>query len=290
MVKERTKIYFLSDIHLGSVSHLKNGVGGDSLSIVDKFPSKVGSDKDIYPEHEIERKLCRWIDSVKHNAKAIYLLGDIFDYWFEYKNVVPRGFVRFMGKIAEITDAGIEVHFFIGNHDIWTTDYLQKECGMIVHREPLVCDLYGKKFFLAHGDGLGDRSKSFKVIRSLFHSSFCRKLFANIHPRWAVSFAHKWSAHSRETGALHDYLGEDKEYLVIFAKNQLKLAPNINYFVFGHRHILLDLKIASDSRVIILGDWITHFSYAVFDGENMSLEIFEDNSPAELQPIISTAF
>lgn len=275
MAEERKKIYFLSDIHLGSVAHKKSRAGGYTSSIIETASSKMNRGSDVYPEHNIERKLCSWLDSIKNNAKAIYLLGDIFDYWFEYKHVVPRGFVRFLGKIAEITDSGVEVHFFIGNHDIWITDYLQKECGMIVHREPLVCDLYGKKFFLAHGDGLGDKSKSFKVIRSIFHSSFCRKLFATIHPRWAVSFAHKWSAHSRETGALHDYLGEDKEYLVAFAKNHLKLAPNINYFIFGHRHILLDLKIAADSRVIILGDWITHFSYAVFDGENMSLEAYE---------------
>jgi len=275
MAEQKKKIYFLSDTHLGSVSHKKSGAGIALNSLV-SVPSKVCKEDDLHFEHEIERKLCRWIDSVKDDARAIYLLGDIFDYWFEYKNVIPRGFTRFLGKIAEITDSGIEVHFFIGNHDIWLTDYLQKECGMIIHREPLVCDLFGKKFFLAHGDGLGDRSKSFKVIRALFHSKLCRKLFATIHPRWAVSFAHKWSAHSRETGVLSNYLGEDKEYLVLFAKNQLKIAPNINYFIFGHRHIMLDLKIATDSRVLILGDWITHFSYAVFDGENTTLEVFED--------------
>lgn len=272
MDNNRNKIYFLSDIHLGSVSHLKKYENSD-LCLVSPQRSK---EKELYPEHEIERKVCRWIDSVKHNAKAIYLLGDIFDYWFEYKNVVPRGFVRFLGKIAEVTDLGVEVHFFIGNHDIWLTDYLQKECGMIVHREPLVCELYGKKFFLAHGDGLGDRSRSFKIIRAFFHSKVCRKLFAGIHPRWTVSFAHKWSSHSRETGKMADYLGEDKEYLVQFAKKQLEIAPNINYFMFGHRHILLDLQIAANSRVIILGDWISHFSYAAFDGERFTLELFEN--------------
>lgn len=275
MEKEKKKVYFLSDAHLGSVSHKKN-TGGSTSSITPMSSSEAKDSNDLYPEHEIERKLCRWLDMVKSDAQAIYLLGDIFDYWFEYKNVVPRGFVRFLGKIAELTDAGIEVHFFIGNHDIWVTDYLQKECGMIVHRGPLVRDIQGSKFFLAHGDGLGDRSKSFKVIRKLFHSSLCRKLFATIHPRWAISFAHKWSAHSRETGTLADYLGEDREYLVLFAKQQLKMSSNINFFVFGHRHIMLDLKIASECRVVILGDWITYFSYGVFDGENFSLEIFED--------------
>ena len=128
-----------------------------------------------FPQHEVERKLCRWLDMVKQDAQAVYLLGDIFDYWFEYRNVVPRGFVRFLGKVAELTDMGIEVHFFIGNHDIWVTDYLQKECGMIVHVQPLVKEIFGKKFFLAHGDGLGDDSASFKILRSVFHSKICRK-------------------------------------------------------------------------------------------------------------------
>ncbi len=272
MDNQRKKIYFLSDTHLGSVSHYNNYKNSGSVS-----SSKENKDNEYFAEHEVERKLCRWIDSIKSDAKAIYLLGDIFDYWFEYKNVIPKGFVRFLGKIAEITDSGIEVHFFIGNHDIWVTDYLEKECGMIIHLQPLVCDIYGKKFFLAHGDGLGDKSKSFKVIRSIFHSKLCRKLFANIHPRWAVSFAHKWSSHSRETGAMVDYLGEDKEYLILFAKEDLKIAPNINFFIFGHRHILLDLMISAQSRVVILGDWLSHYSYAVFDGDNLTLELFENN-------------
>ncbi|MFR9166446.1 MAG: UDP-2,3-diacylglucosamine diphosphatase [Dysgonomonas sp.] len=275
MAESRTKVYFLSDAHLGSLSHRKKVSGIESTAL--PLPSRLKEKDEYFPEHEVERKLCRWLDMVKEDAKTIYLLGDIFDFWFEYKNVVPRGFVRFLGKIAEITDSGVEVHFFIGNHDIWITDYLQKECGMIVHRGPLVCDIYGKKFFLAHGDGLGDNSKSFKFIRTLFHSNICRKLFATIHPRWAVSFAHKWSNHSRETGDLADYLGEDKEHLVLFAKNHLKTAPNINYFLFGHRHILLDLKIAPECRVVILGDWINYFSYAVFDGNDLTVEVFEDS-------------
>lgn len=264
----------MSDVHLGSVSHKKKVSSLASTTL--PLPSRIKDKDDYFPEHEIERKLCRWIDSVKDDAKAIYLLGDVFDYWFEYKNVVPRGFVRFMGKIAEITDSGVEVHFFVGNHDVWITDYLEKECGMIVHTEPLVCDLDGKKFFLAHGDGLGDKSKSFKIIRALFHNKFCRKMFAAIHPRWTVSFAHKWSNHSRITGNIIDYLGEDKEYLISFAKEHLKVAPHINYFIFGHRHILIDLKIAPACRVVILGDWINYFSYAVFDGENLSLNLFEE--------------
>lgn len=264
------KIYFLSDVHLGSAYH-KQGVQQQTVTSLPGVKFKTRR----LPEHDIERKICRWFDEVKTDAKAIYLLGDIFDYWFEYKNVVPRGFTRVLGKISELTDSGIEVHFFIGNHDIWVTDYLQTECGMIVHLEPLVADIYGQKFFLAHGDGLGDDSMAFKFIRSIFHSKICRKPFAAIHPRWTIAFAHAWSRHSRSTGAMPDYMGEDKEHLVLFAKKQLQMSPNINYFVFGHRHIMLDLMIASKSRVVILGDWLQFFSYAVFDGENMSLEVFE---------------
>lgn len=277
MEGERKNIYFLSDLHLGSISHYKKSETNNSRTSSSVIERGIPNTKSSYnPEHEIERKLCRWFDSVKHNAKEIYLLGDIFDFWFEYKTVVPRGFTRFLGKVSEMTDMGITIHFFIGNHDIWLSDYLEKECGVIVHTEPLVRDIAGKKFFLAHGDGLGDNSKSFKIIRSIFHSKFCRKLFANIHPRWAVTFAHKWSNHSRETGGLENYLGEDKEHLVLFAKKHLQIAPTINYFIFGHRHILLDLKIAPESRVIILGDWITYYSYAVFDGNELTLEIFEE--------------
>lgn len=263
------KIYFLSDFHLGAGYHLakakENGV---------VFPD--GVDPMLYASHEVERKLCRWLDSVKQDAKAIYLLGDIFDYWFEYKDVVPRGFTRFLGKVAELTDSGIEVHFFIGNHDIWVTDYLQKECGMIVHTDTYVGDLLGKMFFLDHGDGLGDDSKSFRIIRSIFHNKFLRWLFAGIHPRWTVGFAHAWSNHSRATGGVADYMGEDKEFLIKYAKQKIKEEPDINFFIFGHRHILLDLMITKTSRIVFLGDWMSYFSYAVFDGENLELRLFEE--------------
>ncbi len=273
-MSERKKIYFLSDVHLGAVAHNNKAISSDSLTL----PGVSKNTRTNTPNHDIERKLCRWFDMVKSDAKTIFLLGDIFDFWFEYKYVVPRGFTRVLGKIAELTDSGIEIHFFIGNHDIWVTDYLQQECGMIVHTQPLVRDIYGKKFFLAHGDGLGDDSKSFKIIRYLFHNKFCRKAFANLHPRWALAIAHRWSYHSRLTGEMTGYLGEDKEHLVLFAKEQLKIAPNINFFVFGHRHILLDLMLSQSARIVILGDWITYFSYGVFDGENFSLEIFEEQS------------
>jgi UDP-2,3-diacylglucosamine hydrolase len=166
----------------------------------------------------------------------------------------------------------VEVHFFIGNHDIWLTDYLSKECGMILHFEPFIKEMGGKSFFLAHGDGLGDQSRSFHLLRKIFHSRFLRSCFSAIHPRWTLPLAHAWSNSSRLNGGIADYLGEEKEYLIRFSKQLLKELPAINYFIFGHRHILLDLPIAAESNVVILGDWVTYFSYAVFDGERVKLE------------------
>lgn len=243
------KIYFLSDAHLGAKTH------SNSL--------------------EAERKLCRWLDFVKSDADSIYLLGDIFDYWFEYKYVVPRGHTRLLGKLAEISDSGVKVHFFIGNHDIWITDYLSTECGMILHTEPSITEIQGKKFYLAHGDGLGDDSKSFYLLRKAFHSKFLQKCFSAIHPRWTIPLAHAWSSDSRKKGGYIDYLGEENEYLIRFSKEKIKEIPDINYFIFGHRHILLNLPLTDHNRVVILGDWIKLFSYAVFDGETLQLECWE---------------
>ena len=245
----RNKIYFLSDVHLGSSWH------ANSI--------------------DVERKLCRWFDMVKHDAKEIYLLGDIFDYWFEYKNVVPRGFTRLLGKLSELTDSGIPIYFFIGNHDIWVTDYLSTECGLIVERKPVIKTMSGKVFFLAHGDGLGDESAQFKFIRKIYHNKFLRVLYASIHPRWTMAFARRWSDYSRMTGEIVPYMGEDKEHLIQFAKETLKDSPEINYFIFGHRHIMLNLPLKEDSYVVMLGDWMSLFSYAVFDGDEVELKQFE---------------
>ena len=244
----KQNIYFLSDAHLGSPSH------EDSI--------------------ETERKLVCFFDQIKEDAKAIYLVGDMFDYWFEYKNVVPRGFTRFLGKLSELTDSGIEVHFFIGNHDIWLTDYLQNECGLIIHREPMTTQLNGKKFYIAHGDGLGEKSWSARMLRKIFHSQFLRFLFAGIHPRWSVGFAHKWSAHSRRTGGVSEFLGEEREFLIQYAQSKIKEEPDIDYFIFGHRHILIDYPLPQGAHVIHLGDWMNHFSYALFDGKEVKLLSF----------------
>lgn len=242
-------IYFLSDAHLGS--------------------------RAIPHGRMHERRLVNFLDSIKHKAAAIYMLGDMFDFWYEYKMVVPRGYTRFLGKISELTDLGVEVHFFIGNHDIWCSDYLEKECGITLHRQPLTTEIYGREFYLAHGDGLGDPDKKFKFLRAMFHNRFLQKAFSTIHPRWSIDFGLSWAKHSRlkhDNEGDPEYLGEQNEHLVIYSKEYLQTHPEINFFIYGHRHIELDLMLSKSSRVLILGDWIKLFTYAVFDGENLFLE------------------
>lgn len=242
-------IYFLSDAHLGSLA--------------------------IEHSRTQERRLVNFLDQIKDKAAAIYLLGDMFDFWYEFKTVVPKGYTRFLGKLSELTDMGVEIHFFTGNHDIWCDDYLEKECGLIIHKKPLTTELYGKEFYLAHGDGLGDPDKKFQFLRSLFHNKILQALYSCIHPRWSIAFGLNWAKHSRlkrENGKEPDYMGEDKEYLVLYTKEYLKSHPDINYFIYGHRHIELDLQLSKTSRVLILGDWISLFTYAVFDGEHLFME------------------
>lgn len=242
-------IYFLSDAHLGSRA-IKHG-------------------------RTQERRLVRFLDSIKEKAGAVYLLGDMFDYWYEYKLVVPKGYTRFLGKLSELTDLGVEVHFFIGNHDIWAYDYLEQECGVIVHRKPVTVELGDKLFYLAHGDGLGDPNPTFKFLRSVFHNRLCQRLFSALHPRWGMELGLTWAKHSRLKHEAEDpprYLGEDKEYLVLYAKDYLREHPDVNFFLFGHRHIELDLMLSRTARILILGDWVTLFTYAVFDGNQLWME------------------
>lgn len=244
-------VYFLSDAHLGS--------------------------RAIEHSRTQERRLVNFLDHIKDKADAVYLLGDMFDFWFEYKTVVPKGFTRFLGKISELTDRGVEVHFFTGNHDIWCGDYLERECGVILHRNPVTMEIHDKVFFLAHGDGLGDNDKKFKFLRGVFHNKVCQSLFAALHPRWGVNFGLAWAKHSRlkrKDGKEPEYQGEANEPLICFAKEYLKTHPDVNYFMFGHRHIELDMFLNRDTRIMILGDWISQFTYAVFDGEHMFLEEF----------------
>lgn len=251
-------IYFLSDAHLGSLA--------------------------IPHQRTQERRLVRFLDSIKTKAAAVYLLGDMFDYWNEYRHVVPKGFTRFLGKLSELTDMGVEVHFFTGNHDIWTYGYLEKECGIIVHRQPQTVDIYGRIFYLAHGDGLGDPSKKFKMLKSIFHNRFCQHLLNFAHPWWGMQLGLSWAANSyrahKATGGPCPYRGEEREHLVIYTKEYQKTHPDIDFFIYGHRHIELDLKVGR-ARMLILGDWISQFTYAVFDGEHLFLEEYVEG---ESQP------
>lgn len=242
-------VYFLSDAHLGSLA--------------------------IRHRRTHERRLVNFLDSIKEKASAIYLLGDMFDFWDEYKYVVPKGYTRFLGKISELTDRGVEVHFFTGNHDVWTYGYLEQECGMTVHRKPITTEIYGKVFYLAHGDGLGDPDHQFKLLRKVFHNRTCQILLNAIHPRWGMWLGLTWAKNSRlkrEGEKEPPYMGEDKEFLVRFTKEYMKTHDDIDFFLYGHRHIELDLMLSRKTRMMILGDWIWQFTYAVYDGEHMFLE------------------
>jgi UDP-2,3-diacylglucosamine hydrolase len=247
-------IYFLSDAHLGSLA-IEHG-------------------------RMQERRLVRFLDSIKTKARAVYLLGDIFDFWYEYRYVVPRGYTRLLGKLSELTDMGVEVHFFTGNHDIWAYDYLERECGCTLHKQPLTVELYDKVFFLAHGDGLGDPDRSFKLIRAIFHSRLCQRLFSALHPRWGMWFGLHWAKASRIKHQQTDepaFMGETREHLVLFTRQYMQTHPDVDVYVYGHRHIELDLQLAAPAgskrrpRMFILGDWITQMSYLVFDGEHLLL-------------------
>ena len=242
------KYYFISDAHLGSR--------------LEKNP------------RAHEKKLVAWLDMVKADAKAVFMLGDMFDFWYEYQTVVPKGYVRFLGKMAELLDLGIEIHFFTGNHDMWTFGYLENEIGVTVHQQPKTMQLGNKKMFVAHGDGLADEDNGF--IRKIFHSRICQRLFRFVPPQIGQNFGFAWSKRNREKLTLDDkkYKGEQKEPLIIYAKQYFCANPDVDFAVFGHRHIQLDLQLQNQKRVIILGDFINLFSYGVFDGENFWLENF----------------
>lgn len=245
----RSLTYFISDLHLGALTM--------------KSPL------------DYERRVVRFLQSIKPTAKRLYLLGDVLDYWFEYRTVVPRGFTRFFGALADLADSGVEIVWFIGNHDIWIFDYLPAEIGMRVVDGVEVTEIDGKRFFLSHGDGVGRLPLAFKVIRSIFRNRVCQRLFSAIHPRWTVPFAHRWSASSRGDSGQAKSKGEAEPY-VAFARDYLRSNQHIDYFILGHRHILMDYEVAPGSRLIVTGDWLYHFSYAVWNGTRLSLENFRD--------------
>jgi UDP-2,3-diacylglucosamine hydrolase len=245
----RQNIYFASDFHLG-------------------VPSYEASLKR-------EKMIVQWLEQIKHDAKEIYLVGDQFDMWFEYRHVVPKYFTRFLGKLAELSDAGITIHAFSGNHDVWMFDYFEKELGIKVYHNPIDRIYAGKKFYIAHGDGLGPGDYGYKFIKRIFRNPFCQWLFKWIHPDWGLPLANFFSGKSRQANYKSDgdFLGEDREWLIIHSKEVLK-KQHYDYFIYGHRHHPLDFPLSGGAHCINLGDWITHFTYAVFDGSTVRLEKF----------------
>jgi UDP-2,3-diacylglucosamine hydrolase len=245
----RNKLYFASDFHLGT-------------GTFEKY-------------REREARLVRWLDSIKHDAAEIFLMGDVFDFWFEYKTVVPKGYIRFLGKLAELSDAGVKLYFFKGNHDMWMFDYFQRELNATIISDELVIERNGKKFYLHHGDGLGPGDAFYKVLKKIFRSGLCQWLFARIHPNFGVGIANYWSRSSRVAGEKNEnHKPGQQQWLITYSRELLK-THFYDYFIFGHRHMPLQVQLNDKSCYINLGEWILKNSYAVFDGETVTLNYFE---------------
>ncbi|MDE1191891.1 MAG: UDP-2,3-diacylglucosamine diphosphatase [Arachidicoccus sp.] len=245
------KIYFLSDFHLGAPDYEKSLLR--------------------------EKKIISFLNNIQPTASEIFVVGDMFDFWYEYKKVVPKYFVRLLGKLGELSDAGIKTHFFIGNHDMWMNGYFEKELNITTYSEPQHFEYNGKKFYIGHGDGLGPGDKGYKFLKKIFRNRFCNWLFGQLHPTWGIGLANYFSRKSRQKTGNADaqWLGEENEWLVIYCKEILQ-KENINYFIFGHRHYPIDIPLNSKSRYINLGDWITNFTYAEFDGKDLILKKWEE--------------
>jgi UDP-2,3-diacylglucosamine hydrolase len=241
------KVYFASDNHLGA-------------------PDRESS----LPR---EKKFVAWLDEVKEDAAAIFLLGDLFDFWFEYKTVIPKGFTRTLGKLAEISDSGIPIHYFVGNHDLWMNGYFEEELGIPVYRNPMEFTLGKTSFFIGHGDGLGPGDKGYKRMKKVFVSPFFKWLFRWGHPDIGMRIAQYFSVKNKLISGDDDatFLGEDKEWLAVYSRKKLE-KKHRDYFVFGHRHLPLEIQLNPKSKYINLGDWIQYFTYGVFDGETFELK------------------
>ena len=212
-----------------------------------------------------------WLSSIEKDAQAIYLLGDIFDFWFEYKKVVPKGFVRLLGKLADLIDKGIDIHYVVGNHDMWMNDYLEQEIGLKLHFQEFIIKEDKKLIFLGHGDGLGKGDYTYKLLKVIFSSNICKWLFSRLHPNFGISLGQAWSNKNKKRQ--EKLFNEDKEILAGYCKEQQKNNP-VDYYVFGHRHIPIDVKIDERCRYINLGDWIHHNTYAVYYDQKLELKKF----------------
>ena len=223
-----------------------------------------------------EKKICAWLDTIKHNAAEIYLVGDVFDFWFEYKHVVPKGYIRLLGKLAELSDHGTKIILFKGNHDMWTFGYLEKEIGATVISNELEIERNGKKFYIHHGDGIGPGDTAYKLIKKIFRSPVSVKLFGFLHPYIGVGLANFLSRRSRLSAGKNDkiYLGDKKEFIIIHCKELLK-KKHFDFFICGHRHLAQELMLQDHSKYINLGEWVNDFTYAEFDGTNLELKHFK---------------
>lgn len=243
---ERNKIYFASDFHLGS------------------YPQKHSQER--------EKIIVQWLDFIKVDAKELFLVGDIFDFWFEYSTVVPKGYIRFLGKLAELADLGIKITLFKGNHDMWMFGYLRDELNATIIDNELELTLNGKTFYIHHGDGLGPGDAKYKFLKKIFRSSLCQWLFARLHPNLGIGIATRWSKHSRLANNEDEkFLGEDNEWLIQYSKEIIK-TKHYDYFIYGHRHLPYQLQLGTSSEIINLGEWINFHTYAVWDGTNLKLE------------------
>ena len=241
------KIYFLSDFHLGVPNHAQSIIR--------------------------EKKIVSFLEEISNDAAEIFIVGDLFDFWFEYRSVVPKGYVRILGKIAELTDKGIPIHFFTGNHDMWMSGYFEKELNVQVYQHPKVFAYNNKKFYIGHGDGLGPGDYGYKFIKRIFRNPICKFLFGLIPPHVGIGLANYFSKTSRASTGESDetFLGEEGEWLISYCKDILK-RETFDYFIFGHRHLPIDFNLSTESRYVNLGDWIKYNSYAVFDGFTLTLK------------------
>jgi UDP-2,3-diacylglucosamine hydrolase len=222
-----------------------------------------------------EQKFVNWLDFIKKDADVLFLLGDLFDFWFEYSQAVPKGFVRVLGKLAELSDQGIEIHFFVGNHDLWMSDYFEKELNIPTYHQPKEFMLNGKSFFIGHGDGLGPEDKGYKRMKKVFTNPVSKWFFKWLHPDIGIRLAHYLSVKNKLISGEEDvkFLGEENEWLVQYAKSKLT-EKHYDYFVFGHRHLPLEIALSQNSTYINTGDWIVHFTYGEFDGGQMVLKSY----------------
>lgn len=252
-MKKNTKTYFASDFHLGINARLTS--------------------------KEREKQIIRWLDQIAPDAEAIYLVGDLFDFWFEYSTVIPKGHVRLLGKLGELRDGGIPIYFFTGNHDMWIFRFFEDELDIPTYRRPIVREIQGKTFFIGHGDGLGPGDYGYKFIKKVFANPLCQWAFARIHPNLGFGLARFWSGKSREAHPAKSlFLGEEKEWLAQYANRKLDTVF-ADYFIFGHRHLPIDHTLKNGkSRYINLGEWMNFNSYAVFDGTDLNLTFFENEA------------